>query len=168
MTKKFSPTQLRRMNIHFHKCLIVCIQSAECLCQPGYTGEDCEIDIDECENHKCQNNATCLDVTSTDVDLISVGASYFCDCDDGFQGEFCEENIDDCQNHGCENNGECIDGIGTFSCVCSSGFTGRLCEDEIDECSSDPCQSGSTCVDGIGKQYLLVQSTSYNLSILLY
>ena len=109
-----------------------------------------QIDIDECENHKCQNNATCLDITSTDVDLISIGSSYFCDCEDGFQGEYCEENIDDCQNHGCENNGQCVDGIGTFSCVCSSGFTGRLCEDEIDECSSNPCHSGSTCVDGIG------------------
>ena len=97
-----------------------------------------QIDIDECEDHKCENNATCYDLTITDYDAAS-SLPYYCECEDGFQGElkefrpshkdrnflgeYCEENINDCQNHGCENGGQCIDGLGTFSCVCAPGFT---------------------------------------------
>ena len=124
-----------------------------CECEQGYTGKDCEviglahlyhfdthvvqIDIDECETHNCENNATCFDLSFTDYDAAS-SLLYYCECEDGYQGkeldrvecitdevflgEYCEENINDCQNHGCENGGQCIDGLGTFSCICAPGF----------------------------------------------
>ena len=134
------------------------------------------MDIDECENHKCQNNATCYDVTATEVDSVDYSMPYFCECVDGFQGllfkssdafnlflhcypgEFCEENIDDCENHGCEAGGRCVDGVGTFSCLCPPGFSGRLCDVDEDECRDNPCSHGATCRDGPGESvfYILI------------
>ena len=44
-----------------------------------------QIDIDECEIHQCQNNATCLDLSITDFDS-SNSLPYYCECEDGYQG----------------------------------------------------------------------------------
>lgn len=32
----------------------------QCNCYIGYTGKNCEIDIDECASGPCQNNGKCL------------------------------------------------------------------------------------------------------------
>ena len=40
---------------------------------PGYTGQQCEHEIDECESSPCQNGATCLDKL----------AHFECVCDKG-------------------------------------------------------------------------------------
>ena len=45
-----------------------------------------QIDIDECEDHQCQNNATCVDLSLTDFDAID-SLSYYCECEDGYQGK---------------------------------------------------------------------------------
>ncbi|XP_070572149.1 uncharacterized protein [Ptychodera flava] len=34
----------------------------ECRCQPGYVGDYCEIDYDECQDNPCDNNYTCTDL----------------------------------------------------------------------------------------------------------
>lgn len=54
-------------------CCRYCINETEtykCNCQPGYAGDDCSIDINECENNQCENNATCHDLI----------AKYECEC----------------------------------------------------------------------------------------
>ena len=60
----------------------------QCLCPPGYTGPDCDVNIDDCNHDLCLNNATC-------VDLV---ASYHCDCGAGFEGEHCQIDIDECES----------------------------------------------------------------------
>lgn len=53
-----------------------------CTCPTGFAGPLCEINIDDCVEHQCQNGAMCLD----DVN------SYKCVCrDPTTSGEFCEQ-----------------------------------------------------------------------------
>ena len=33
----------------------------ECQCEPGYQGDHCEVDINECETSPCMNSGACLD-----------------------------------------------------------------------------------------------------------
>nr|DBA14940.1 TPA: hypothetical protein GDO54_004213 [Pyxicephalus adspersus] len=48
-----------------------CVSTAEgpkCECAPGYGGENCSLNHDDCQDHRCQNNAKCVDEVSTDED----------------------------------------------------------------------------------------------------
>lgn len=68
---------------------------------PLYVGINCQTEIDECEEHPCQNGATCQDHV----------AMYSCQCVAGFQGLDCEVNIDECASSPCLNEGKCIDRV---------------------------------------------------------
>ena len=109
-----------------------------CECAPGYTGTDCEIEIDECEANPCVNG-DCTD----GVD------SYTCSCLPGYEGTNCETNTNECAPNPCENGGICTDGIDSYSCQCDAGYAGTDCETNIDECAGDPCQNGGVCSDGV-------------------
>ena len=53
-----------------------------CNCPPGFAGPLCEINIDDCAQHQCQNGAMCVDGIN----------SYRCLCrDPTTTGEFCEQ-----------------------------------------------------------------------------
>lgn len=45
-------------------------------CMPGYTGQNCEIEINECQSHPCQNGGTCIDLVG----------HYICSCPPGTLG----------------------------------------------------------------------------------
>lgn len=47
-----------------------------CDCPPGYVGDFCQVNFDECASDPCQNGATCID----HVDY------YTCDCASGWEG----------------------------------------------------------------------------------
>uniref|UniRef100_A0A803JYD3 Protein delta homolog 2 n=1 Tax=Xenopus tropicalis TaxID=8364 RepID=A0A803JYD3_XENTR len=89
-----------------------------CRCLAGYTGELCQMDVDDCLMRPCANGATCHD-----------GINRFsCECPSGFQGRFCTINIDDCAGQPCQNNGRCYDRVGDYECYCPEGFMGKSCE----------------------------------------
>lgn len=48
-----------------------------CTCDDGYTGKNCQHNIDDCDPNPCKNGGTCKD----DVD------TYICQCVDGYSGE---------------------------------------------------------------------------------
>ncbi|KAL3848249.1 hypothetical protein ACJMK2_019118, partial [Sinanodonta woodiana] len=47
-----------------------------CMCAPGYTGNTCETDINECDNSPCKGNSTCLNRPGSYVCLCSIGFIY--------------------------------------------------------------------------------------------
>ena len=55
------------------------VNDYSCECATGYTGEDCETNIDDCVGEPCLNGATCVD----GVD------SFSCDCAAGYEGPNC-------------------------------------------------------------------------------
>lgn len=60
-----------------HNCgdyIIVTCMSLQCM--PGYTGQNCEIEINECQSHPCQNGGTCIDLVG----------HYICSCPPGTLG----------------------------------------------------------------------------------
>ncbi|XP_049908549.1 versican b isoform X1 [Epinephelus moara] len=66
-----------------------CFQRGEqniCVCAPGYTGQLCEIDVDECQCNPCLNGATCLDGVN----------SFTCLCLPSYSGELCEQDTEVC------------------------------------------------------------------------
>lgn len=48
--------------LSFHLLPSFTFQSYNCLCQPGWEGEFCQRESDECSSNPCKNNATCTDL----------------------------------------------------------------------------------------------------------
>ncbi|XP_055854363.1 protein crumbs isoform X1 [Episyrphus balteatus] len=120
----------------------VCTNPSEqyaCDCRPGYEGDDCSIDIDECLLANCTNNSTCIDKV----------ASFICSCLPGYDGQLCEHNIDECASMPCHNGGNCTDLVAAYHCDCTEDYAGPQCDVlKLVTCADQPCRSGSTCVDG--------------------
>uniref|UniRef100_A0A3P8T7V9 Crumbs cell polarity complex component 2b n=1 Tax=Amphiprion percula TaxID=161767 RepID=A0A3P8T7V9_AMPPE len=103
-----------------------------CSCSPGWEGELCETEINECSSAPC--------VYGTCKDLL---ADYRCDCEPGYTGKDCKDEVDNCLEFSCVNGGICLETVGTHTCSCPPGYIGK----QIDECESSPCLNGATCLD---------------------
>lgn len=121
-----------------------------CQCRAGFTGEHCEVNINDCESNPCLNGGTCNDAVN----------SFRCQCLPGFVGEFCQVNVDDCLMKPCANGGTCIDSVNDYQCRCPPGYTGKDCSINIDECASNPCHNGGTCHDRVN-EYVCTCPSNY-------
>jgi Notch-like protein len=102
------------------------VNSYACACEPGWSGTDCDQNIDECAAPSpCLNGANCTDLVN----------GYVCDCVAGFEGEQCATNIDECAYGLCQNGATCTDAINNYTCSCAPGWKGRNCE-HVDYCPS--------------------------------
>ncbi|XP_078381972.1 uncharacterized protein LOC144664667 isoform X4 [Oculina patagonica] len=114
-----------------------------CECQAGYTGEQCENDIDECamKMDNCSENAMCNNTEG----------SFNCSCKPGFSGDGINcADIDECtmKIHNCSENAMCNNTEGSFNCSCKPGFSGDgiNCTD-LDECTMKihNCSENAMC-----------------------
>lgn len=65
----------------------------------GYEGPNCEIDIDECAEHPCENDGECFersDPSHWELEWelsFADAAGYICQCQPGFAGQLNERNL---------------------------------------------------------------------------
>lgn len=107
-----------------------------CHCVPGFRGENCSENIDDCDPDPCFNG-TCVDGIN----------NYTCDCFHGFEGRHCEVEIDECDRyHPCQNGSTCSNTVGDYVCDCLPMFGGKNCSVELMGCVNNGCQNGATCI----------------------
>ena len=130
------------------------IEFAVCLCEPAYSGQNCESELDACKDNPCQPGQMCTDLTAEEQGDSEVG--YNCTgCPGGFhlRSSVCVD-IDECSNdtlndcsQRCKNTG------GSYICECDPGYRlgsdGHTCHD-VNECveKSDQCMQLCQNTDG--------------------
>jgi hypothetical protein len=68
-----------------------------CACNAGFTGPDCDTNVDGCASYVCAHGGLCVDGVNGPV----------CMCIDGFAGDKCHIYPDPCAAVPCQNGGTC-------------------------------------------------------------
>jgi protein crumbs len=105
-----------------------------CSCMPGYTGINCEVNINECESKPCLHGE-CIDGI----------AEYTCKCNPGYEGVNCEIEINECERYKPCQHGSCIDRINDYDCQCETDWGGKNCSVALIGCNDVVCQNKGSC-----------------------
>jgi len=62
------------------------LNAYSCECLPGYTGANCETNVDDCAINPCKNGGSCIDIVN----------AYKCVCELPHTGRDCMEKLDPC------------------------------------------------------------------------
>ncbi|XP_041698515.1 neurocan core protein [Coregonus clupeaformis] len=82
--------------VHEGKCLPQG-KGYSCYCPQGFTGENCEIDVDDCQSNPCLNGGTCIDKID----------SFICLCLPSYAGDACEKDVEGCEHGWRKFHGHC-------------------------------------------------------------
>ncbi|KAG7469638.1 hypothetical protein MATL_G00131040 [Megalops atlanticus] len=85
-----------------------------CVCPPGFEGDRCDVDTDDCRSSPC-HLGKCVDGLN----------SYSCICPPGLTGAACGEDVDECATAPCFPGAGCNNTLGSFVCgSCPAGYHG--------------------------------------------
>ncbi|KAL1432894.1 hypothetical protein MTO96_001889 [Rhipicephalus appendiculatus] len=114
-------------------------RSFACSCPSGFSGDQCQDQLDPCSPNPCADGAPC----HPDIE-----AGFRCTCPPNRQGPRCEsQRQESCASSPCKNGGSCREAPGgSFFCLCRLGFKGSLCEQAADGCRPSRCRNGGTCI----------------------
>ncbi|XP_021564784.1 protein crumbs homolog 2 [Carlito syrichta] len=107
-----------------------------CRCPPGFAGDDCSVDMDECASRPCLNRGRCQDLPS----------GFQCHCPDGYAGLTCQEDVDECLSDPCLHGGTCNDTVAGYICRCPEAWGGPDCSVQLTGCQGHTCSLAATCI----------------------
>ncbi|XP_061055934.1 protein crumbs homolog 2 isoform X3 [Eubalaena glacialis] len=107
-----------------------------CRCPPGFEGDDCGVDVDECASRPCLSGGLCQDLPN----------GFQCHCSDGYTGLTCQEDVDECLSEPCLHGGTCEDTVAGYICWCPEAWGGRDCSVQLTGCQGHTCPLAATCI----------------------
>nr|XP_025865003.1 protein crumbs homolog 2 [Vulpes vulpes] len=107
-----------------------------CRCPPGFEGDECGVDVDECASRPCLNKGRCQDLPN----------GFQCHCPDGYTGLACQEDVDECLSEPCLHGGTCEDTVAGYICRCPDAWGGHDCSVQLTGCQGHTCPLGATCI----------------------
>uniref|UniRef100_A0A1I7ZM80 Sushi domain-containing protein n=1 Tax=Steinernema glaseri TaxID=37863 RepID=A0A1I7ZM80_9BILA len=129
-----------------------------CVCETGYTGQDCSVPLDACSTDSCGVHGSCIDNQSY----------YNCSCQTDYRGEQCSTRISPCNQELttnltkiCKNGGLCsVNSSDRGYCHCAAGLHGAQCESLQDKCTTQSCEHG-TCLERFDGIFCLCDKGHY-------
>lgn len=136
-------------------------RSFACSCPSGFSGDQCQDQLDPCSPNPCADGVPCQHDAET---------GFRCACPPDRQGPRCESaRQETCASSPCKNGGSCREAPGgSFFCLCRLGFKGSLCEQAADGCRPSRCRNGGTCVSDGPAGWWHMASFSNQNSTLVY
>ncbi|KAM5277562.1 vitamin K-dependent protein S isoform 2-T2 [Hipposideros larvatus] len=131
--------------------------SFTCICRPGWRGDKCEFDINECENPS-NKNGLCSQI------CVNTPGSYHCSCKSGFimlsNKKDCRD-VDECSENMCAQL--CVNYPGSYSCYCDGKKGFKLAPDQ------KSCEAVPVCLPlNLDKNYELLYLAEQFVGVVLY
>ncbi|KAH9523896.1 hypothetical protein Btru_047344, partial [Bulinus truncatus] len=124
--------------------------NGHCVCKPGWTGADCSVDTDECQENplSCPDYAVCHNTVGSFECKCKEGLTKTADkcvaCKNNTYGPDCSRNCNCVQNNtlSCDTR--------TGDCTCLPLWKGKNCSIDSDVCtvySTNECQKNANCTN---------------------